>query len=723
MEVKPVKKKLMLIPAIVLSVFLMFPSSPALAAVAVSGGTGLGDATSIVQSSTQLNISRSDTYFKFIPLETAQYTISSQSISDPYVYLLNGSGTFLTANDDYMSLDFMISYTLTANTVYYLRIGDFFGNSIITLNITGGAILGLPQITSQPDSCSAAVGDTASFSVSAASPADLAYQWQVSTDSGSTWASVADGTGAATASYTTPATTWAMDGYMYRCVVTNAAGSTTSDAATLTVTKAAPTITTAPSASALTYGDALSASVLTGGSASVSGTFAWTNSTIRPAVSDSGVTSYSVTFAPTDTTNYDIVTTTVTLTVNKATPTIATAPTAAALTYGDALSASALSGGSASVPGAFAWTNSAIKPAVSDSGVTSYSVTFTPTDSANYNTVTTAVTLSVSKATPTITTAPAAAALTYGDALSASALTGSASVPGAFAWTNSAIKPTVSDSGVTSYSVTFAPTDTTNYDIVTTTVTLTVNKAAYDMSGITFSNRSFWYTGAARSIFIAGTLPTGVSVSYSGNGWRDPGTYTVTASFSGDADNYQPIPDMTATLNIRSTASEPTPTPSPSPSPSASSSTAPAPSETPTPVSTPAASAPTPSPAPSASAQGTALIVVSADAESIDGTVFLTIDTGTLPEGTRSLQLPDGSIVDIDADAASVTVEISESDIGSDGTLLLIALSDEDIALASLSVATAEPAPFPGFLIWIIGIAVVAAVGVILFLTLKKKAR
>jgi hypothetical protein len=110
--------------------------------------------------------------------------------------------------------------------------------------------------------------------------------------------------------------------------------------------------------------------------------------------------------------------------VNKATTSITTAPTAAAITYGQALADSALTGGVGSVGGNFTWTTGATKPAVSESNTTDYSVTFTPTDTANYNTATTSVKLVVDKATPNITTAPSAGAITYGQTLVNSALTG-----------------------------------------------------------------------------------------------------------------------------------------------------------------------------------------------------------------------------------------------------------------------------------------------------------
>lgn len=63
-------------------------------------------------------------------------------------------------------------------------------------------------------------------------------------------------------------------------------------------------ITTAPTASAITYGQTLADSTLTGGVAYVNGssegTFAWSNPDTKPTIADSGVTLYEVTFTPND---------------------------------------------------------------------------------------------------------------------------------------------------------------------------------------------------------------------------------------------------------------------------------------------------------------------------------------------------------------------------------------------------------------------------------------
>ena len=92
--------------------------------------------------------------------------------------------------------------------------------------------------------------------------------------------------------------------------------------------------------------------------------------------------------------------------------------------------------------------------------------------------------------------------------------------------------------------------NTKNYEeIEPMTATLTIEKAVYDMSGISFSDKTLIYRGVAQSLAIDGTLPLGVRVSYSGS-YTEVGSYVITASFVGDANNYVPIPDMTATLTI-----------------------------------------------------------------------------------------------------------------------------------------------------------------------------
>ena len=70
-------------------------------------------------------------------------------------------------------------------------------------------------------------------------------------------------------------------------------------------------------------------------------------------------------------------------TIGKVTPTVTTWPTASAITYGQTLASSTLSGGVATPAGNFAFTTPSTVPSV---GTAPQSVTFTPTDTADYNT-------------------------------------------------------------------------------------------------------------------------------------------------------------------------------------------------------------------------------------------------------------------------------------------------------------------------------------------------
>ena len=79
-----------------------------------------------------------------------------------------------------------------------------------------------------------------------------------------------------------------------------------------TINKATPIITN-PTASSIVFGQVLSSATLTGGSATASGTFAFNTPGAIPPL---GTASYSVTFTPTDNTNYNTTSVTVSVTVN-----------------------------------------------------------------------------------------------------------------------------------------------------------------------------------------------------------------------------------------------------------------------------------------------------------------------------------------------------------------------------------------------------------------------
>jgi hypothetical protein len=84
-----------------------------------------------------------------------------------------------------------------------------------------------PTITSQPVEQTGTVGGTVTFTVTATSiPGSPTYQWQEQVSG--TWTNVSTGTGGTTASYTTAALTAADSARQFRCLVTDANGTTAS---------------------------------------------------------------------------------------------------------------------------------------------------------------------------------------------------------------------------------------------------------------------------------------------------------------------------------------------------------------------------------------------------------------------------------------------------------------------------------------------------------------
>ena len=136
-----------------------------------------------------------------------------------------------------------------------------------------GTVKYAPTITTQPTSQTVTEGETATFTVVASGTEPLSYQWQQSTDKGSSWTNIDSATNT---TYTTGKTTMDMNDYQYRCVVTGSAGSVTSSAATLTIN--APT----------TYTITAAASPADGGTVDGNGDYVEGSSVTLNATANSG---------------------------------------------------------------------------------------------------------------------------------------------------------------------------------------------------------------------------------------------------------------------------------------------------------------------------------------------------------------------------------------------------------------------------------------------------
>ncbi len=324
--------------------------------------------------------------------------------------------------------------------------------------------------------------------------------------------------------------------------------------------------------STLTYGQRLSALSLNTGEASfveqgtdtaVAGILTWKN---PDEVLSAGTTTATWIFTPADGAAYQELEGSVAVSVAKAAP-ILTAPAVSTAVYSPKAVLEndfKLTGGSArhivggvetDVEGNFSWQNGKAVPTVDNTG---YIAVFTPDDSTNYDSAAITVTVTIEKATPIVSTVPAAAELTYGQCLSESSLSGGvAGMPGTFAWTDGSIKPGVSDSNSSEYGITFTPSDETNYNTASCKVRVTVNKAenAPNMPGSTMSTANSitkvgdvslsdymdwaWQDGDKDKELAAGTAVTATAVyigADKGSYVNESVTVSITRSLCAHAD-------------------------------------------------------------------------------------------------------------------------------------------------------------------------------------------
>ena len=159
-----------------------------------------------------------------------------------------------------------------------------------------------------------------------------------------------------------------------------------------------------------------------------------------------------------------------------------------ALTYGEKVSKLTLgntvfveAGTDDMIEGILSWSNPDEIPAA---GTTQAGWVFKPADSTHYAELTGTAAITVAKATPIVVTVPTVAERGYNPdaALTGSDITGGSvtgadgnSLAGTWSFTGTNIIPTVNNKG---YQAVFTPADTNNYNTVTRTITVTVNKAA-----------------------------------------------------------------------------------------------------------------------------------------------------------------------------------------------------------------------------------------------------
>lgn len=149
------------------------------------------------------------------------------TLTDSTIYPAAGTLEWVDADGKVLSGDTEVK----VNTIYKWR----FTPADTNYKTLTGAIelyhVDAPAVTAQPKSVSVTAGDKATFEV-AATGTDVTYQWQIDRNDGKGFVDI---TGANGATYTTGVTDRDCDGFKYRCVLSNAAGSVTTDTVVLTV--------------------------------------------------------------------------------------------------------------------------------------------------------------------------------------------------------------------------------------------------------------------------------------------------------------------------------------------------------------------------------------------------------------------------------------------------------------------------------------------------------
>ncbi len=152
--------------------------------------------------------------------------------------------TQLAANDDVQNgvvRTSTVTISVTGGTTYYFAVDGWDGEwGSIRLNFSFAPSAVAPTITLQPENRTITAGASAVFFVTATGTAPLTYQWQAYSSASATWSNLQDGaryvgvTGT-TLTVFTQSTDLALSGTQYRCLISNAQGSTYTVPVTLTI--------------------------------------------------------------------------------------------------------------------------------------------------------------------------------------------------------------------------------------------------------------------------------------------------------------------------------------------------------------------------------------------------------------------------------------------------------------------------------------------------------
>jgi alpha-tubulin suppressor-like RCC1 family protein/sugar lactone lactonase YvrE len=196
------------------------------------------------------------TYYRWVPEQIFSGGVQAVSAGFDYSLIVKTDGSLWATGDNGNGV-FGDGTTTSRSTPELIamnvqRVAAGSGSLVVASGATGLA----PVVTTQPTRQSVIASGNASFTVELAGNQATTYQWQLSTDGWNTWVNLTDMVpyiGTATATLTITGAIAGMNGYEYRCVVSDSTGSATTISATLTV-YTAPAFTIQPTGQTVAVG-------------------------------------------------------------------------------------------------------------------------------------------------------------------------------------------------------------------------------------------------------------------------------------------------------------------------------------------------------------------------------------------------------------------------------------------------------------------------------------
>lgn len=201
----------------------------------------------------------------------ATFTVNAGATNNPaYQWQVSTDGTTWTNIPGANASTYTIPSVTTAmnNNIYHVIVSGACGSAITSFPVYL-VVDEKPEILNQPSDAVLCLGEIANFTVDAGNTTGAVYQWQISTDNGSTWNDLAESAkyfGVETSNLKINGVTAAMNGYRFRVIVTGTCSPSVTSVTVLLTVNVPPVITGQPAGASICENKDASFSVTATGS-------------------------------------------------------------------------------------------------------------------------------------------------------------------------------------------------------------------------------------------------------------------------------------------------------------------------------------------------------------------------------------------------------------------------------------------------------------------------